>query len=184
MHGVGGSQAYGRRVRIRVELGKERIELDLSRCHRLRRSGQLFQFRRALQPVRHVHLAVHRRRGCEVSVGLLALARAQVGLGPATPARDLHHYFARTRLRIALRSARLLCAASVFAPTHTPLVPQASITVLMASALKSVRPLLRSTGTPASSTSKAPGGPCGRPAGRHPPPGAPVVAQERVRLLT
>src|SRR5262249_22289991 len=41
--------------------------------------NELFQFRlRLLQPVRHPHLAVHRRRGGEVLLRLLALARASV----------------------------------------------------------------------------------------------------------
>src|SRR5262249_2408888 len=36
-----------------------------------------------LQPVRHAHLAVHRRRGGEMFSGLLALARAPVELAEA-----------------------------------------------------------------------------------------------------
>jgi hypothetical protein len=36
-----------------------------------------------LQPVRHAHLAVHRRRGGEVLPGLLALVRAVVELAEA-----------------------------------------------------------------------------------------------------
>src|SRR5262249_62142932 len=47
-------------------------------------SGQLPQLRlRLLQPVRHPHLAVHRRRGGEVLLRLLALARASVELAEA-----------------------------------------------------------------------------------------------------
>jgi hypothetical protein len=36
-----------------------------------------------LQPVRHVHLAIHRRRGGEVRARLLVLARAPVELAEA-----------------------------------------------------------------------------------------------------
>src|SRR6266481_6561821 len=47
-------------------------------------SGQLPHLRlRLLQPVRHVHLAVHRRCGREVFAGLLALACAPVELAEA-----------------------------------------------------------------------------------------------------
>jgi hypothetical protein len=47
-------------------------------------SCQLSQLRlRLLQPVRHPHLAVHRRRRREVLLGLLALARAPVELAEA-----------------------------------------------------------------------------------------------------
>jgi hypothetical protein len=38
---------------------------------------------RFLQPVRHAHLAVHRRRGGEVLLGLLSLVRAPVELAEA-----------------------------------------------------------------------------------------------------
>src|SRR5262245_5616977 len=47
-------------------------------------SRQLFHLRlRLLQPERHLHLAVHRRRGGEVLLRLLALARAPVELAEA-----------------------------------------------------------------------------------------------------
>src|SRR5215470_16020835 len=47
-------------------------------------SRQLSRLRlRLLQPVRHPHLAVHRRRGGEVLLRLLALARAPVELAEA-----------------------------------------------------------------------------------------------------
>src|SRR5262245_8685665 len=47
-------------------------------------SRQLLQFRlRLLQPVRHAHLAVHRRRGGEVLLRLLAFTRASVELPEA-----------------------------------------------------------------------------------------------------
>src|SRR5215510_9476147 len=48
------------------------------------KTAQLFQFRLGLfQPVRHPHLAVHRRRGGEMLLRLLALARAPVELAEA-----------------------------------------------------------------------------------------------------
>src|SRR5262245_61805204 len=47
-------------------------------------SGHVLSFRlRLLQPVRHPHLAVHRRRGGEVFLRLLALARAPIELAEA-----------------------------------------------------------------------------------------------------
>src|SRR6185503_14621164 len=56
----------------------------LSRCHVLPRSAQRVRFRRrALQPVRHPHLAVHRRRGGEVLLRLFSLAGALVELAEA-----------------------------------------------------------------------------------------------------
>src|SRR5262245_48390703 len=47
-------------------------------------SRQLFHLRlRLLQPERHLHLAVHRRRGADMFLRLLAIARAPVELAEA-----------------------------------------------------------------------------------------------------
>src|SRR6516164_4377385 len=83
-------------VGIRVELGKERIEFQLSGSHCLPRSRQFFQVRSgAVQPVRHPHLAVHRRRSGKMLLRLVALASAPVELAEAEVAvgdetGDLH----------------------------------------------------------------------------------------------
>src|SRR2546426_5570263 len=60
-------------------------------------SGQIPHLRlRLLQPEPHVHVAVHRRRGGEVLLGLLALARAPGELAEAEVAvRDERAHAAR-----------------------------------------------------------------------------------------
>src|SRR5215472_3379075 len=102
-------------VGIRVELGKERIEFRLSGSHHLPRSRQFFQFRsRAVQPVRHSHLAVHRRRYSEMLLRLLALARALVDLAEAEVAvgdEGAHAEFAGERERLAVGAFNVLGAA-------------------------------------------------------------------------
>jgi hypothetical protein len=60
---------------------------------------------RLLQPEPHVHLAVHRRGGGEVLVGLLALARAPVQLAEAEVAvgdEGAHAEFVRDAERLAI----------------------------------------------------------------------------------
>jgi hypothetical protein len=79
---------------------------------------RLFRLR-LLQPVRHPHLAVHRRRGGEMLLGLLALVRAPVELAEAEVAvGDEGARSRRIPAEYGLPMPRQICAMAVGERLH------------------------------------------------------------------